>query len=260
MIEVLRNKNLTTKFQILVEIADRGPDVQQREIAKELEITPQAISDYIAQLINEKILVSTGRSSYRITNEGINWVIKTLRDLGNYNNFVQRAVNNISVCAALAEDELKKNQQVSIKMKNGLLYASPEKEGGATGVTISGARPGDDVGICNIDGIVPLDIGSVTIIKIPGIERGGSRKTDYNILKKHTKESPLVISLGLEPYVALHKSGIDFYHYGAAEVAIESAMRGLNPLVVCAENETSELINRLEKEKIRYRLIDAEKL
>lgn len=260
MIEVLRNKNLTTKFQILVEIADSGPDIQQREIAKKLEITPQAVSDYIAQLIKEKMLVSAGRSSYRVTNEGINWVIKALRDLGSYNNFVQRAVNNIAVCAALAEDELKKSQKVGIKMKNGLLYASADINDGATGVTISGAGPGEDIGVCNIDGIIPLDIGIVTIIKIPGIERGGSRKTDYGTLKKHVKESPLVIALGVESYVALQKTGASFYHYGAAEAAIESARSGLNPLVVCAENETSELINRLEKERIRYRLIDAEKL
>ena len=39
MIEVLRNKNLTTRFQILVEIANAGPTIQQREIAKNLDIT-----------------------------------------------------------------------------------------------------------------------------------------------------------------------------------------------------------------------------
>jgi putative transcriptional regulator len=67
MIEVLRNKNLTTKFQILVEIADGGPDIQQREIARKLDITPQAVSDYIAQLVKEKMLISQGRSSYKVT-------------------------------------------------------------------------------------------------------------------------------------------------------------------------------------------------
>ena len=61
MIEVLKNKNQTTKFQILVEIADKGPDIQQREIAREMEITPQAVSDYIAQLI----AVAGDRQSHR---------------------------------------------------------------------------------------------------------------------------------------------------------------------------------------------------
>ena len=76
MIEVLRNKNLTTRFQILVEIADSGPNVQQRDIARKLDITPQAVSDYIAQLIKEGMLVSEDRARYKITNEGVNWIIK----------------------------------------------------------------------------------------------------------------------------------------------------------------------------------------
>ena len=88
MIEVLRNKNLTTRFQILVEIANSGPNIQQRDIANKLDITPQAVSDYIAQLIKDKMLTSEGRSSYRVTNEGVNWIIKALRELSSYNTFI----------------------------------------------------------------------------------------------------------------------------------------------------------------------------
>jgi len=260
MIEILRNKNLTTRFQILVEIADGGPDIQQREIARKLEITPQAVSDYIAQLINEKMLVSEGRSSYRVTNAGVNWIIKSLRELYDYRVFVQRAVNNISVCAALAESELKKGQKVGLRMRDGLLFATSGINDGATGVTTTSARPGEDVGVNNIVGIVPLDIGSATILKIPGIERGGSRKVDYELLKKYVKSSFPIASLGLESYAVLRRAGAAFCPYGAAETAIEAARSGLNPLVVCAENETAALINRLEKEKIRYKLIDAETL
>jgi predicted transcriptional regulator len=51
MIEVLKNKNMTTKFQTLVEIANSGPNIQQRDVAKKLDITPQAVPDNIAQLI-----------------------------------------------------------------------------------------------------------------------------------------------------------------------------------------------------------------
>ncbi|MGD9116881.1 MAG: winged helix-turn-helix transcriptional regulator [Dehalococcoidia bacterium] len=259
MIEVLRNKNLTTKFQILVEIADRGPDIQQREIAAKLEITPQAVSDYIARLVRDNMLVAQGRSSYKVTNEGVNWVIKALRELSGYSLFIQRALNNISVCAAIAGDDLEKNQAVSIKMKDGLLLALADGDGGATGVATSSARAGEDVGISNIKGIVPLDVGMVTIVKVPSVERGGSRKVNYKLVEKQVAASSPVTSLGLESGVVLRRLGAEFYQYGAAGVAIESARSGLNPLVVCAENETPELITRLEKEKIRYQLIDAEK-
>ncbi len=258
MTEVLRNKNLTTRFQILVEIADKGPNVQQKDIARRLEITPQAVSDYITQLIKDGMLVSEGRSHHSVTKEGVNWIIETLKDLNNYILFIQRAVNNISVCAAIAESDLKRGQKINLKMKDGLLFASNDTGSGATGIATSNARQGEDVGVSSISGIVPLEPGRVTILKIPSIERGGSRKVNYSILREHLKGCPFVASLGLESFATLRNIGIEFCRYGAMGTAIEAAQSGLNSLVVCVENETFELITKLEKQKIRYLLIDAE--
>jgi predicted transcriptional regulator len=46
--------------------------------------------------------------------------------------------------------------------------------------------------------------------------------------------------------------------YGAIDAAIEAARSGLNPLVVCVESETSQLISRLEEAGIGYDLFSAE--
>jgi putative transcriptional regulator len=257
MIEVLRNKNLTTRFQILVEIANAGATIQQREIAQNLDITPQAVSDYISQLVKEGLLVAEGRSRYRVTNQGVNWIIKTLRELGDYNAFIQRAVTNLSVCAAISEDNLKKGQKVGLKMKEGLLLATAGRQA-AGGTAVSAAKAGEDVGISGIEGIVPLEVGRVTVLRVPGIQRGGSKKVNYNILKERLAKSDLVTSLGLEALVALRKSGAGFQHYGAAAAAIEAAKSGLKPLVVCVDSEAADLIARLEKERIAYQLFDAE--
>ena len=51
MVEILQNKNSATRFQILVEIAASGHSIQQKSIAVKLGVTPQAISDYIRQLV-----------------------------------------------------------------------------------------------------------------------------------------------------------------------------------------------------------------
>lgn len=258
MIEVLRNKNLTTRFQILVEIANGGPSIQQREIAQNLNITPQAVSDYIAQLTREGLLVAEGRARYRVTNQGVNWIIKTLRELGDYNTFIQRAITNLSICAAIAEDDLKKGQKVGLKMKDGLLFASASQKQEASGTTISAAKAGEDVGISGIEGIVPLEVGRVTILRVPGIQRGGSSKVNYDILKERLAKSDLVTALGLESLAALRKTGAGFQHYGAVAAAIEAAKSGLKPLVVCVDSEAADLIARLEKERIAYQLFDAE--
>ncbi len=258
MIEVLRNKNLTTRFQILVEIANAGPAVQQKEIARNLNITPQAVSDYIAQLTREGLLVAEGRARYQVTNQGVNWIIKTLRELGDYNTFIQRAITNLSICAAIAADDLKKGRKVGLKMKDGLLFASASQKYEASGTAISSARAGEDVGISGIEGIVPLEVGRVTILRVPGIQRGGSSKVNYNMLKECLAKSDLVTSLGLESLAALRKTGAEFQHYGAVAAAIEAAKSGLKPLVVCVDSEAADLIARLEKERIAYQLFDAE--
>jgi putative transcriptional regulator len=258
MIEVLRNKNLTTRFQILVEIANAGPGVQQREIAQNLNITPQAVSDYIAQLSGEGLLAAEGRARYRVTNQGVNWIIKTLRELGDYNTFIQRAITNLSTCAAIARDDLEKGQKVGLEMKDGLLLATSGKESKATGTAITDAQAGGDVGVSGIEGIVPLEVGRVTILRVPGIQRGGSQKVNYDILKERLAKSDLVTALGLEALAALRKTKARFQHYGAAAAAIEAAKSGLKPLVVCVDSETADLIARLEKESLAYQLFDAE--
>lgn len=256
MIEVLKNKNVTTKFQILVEIANSGPNIQQRDIANKLDITPQAISDYIAQIIKEKMLVSEGRSYYRVTNEGVNWIILMLRELIGYTDYIQKAITNISICTAIAESDMKKNQKVGLKMNNGLLIATSNLTHRATGVTVSNAKAGEDIGITNIEGIVPLQIGKVTILRIPGVQKGGSQKTNQSIINNHVKKSVFIVAIGLEAFVVLQKTGVKFSCYGATEAAIEAAKSGLGTLVVCVENETAGLITRLETEKISYEIID----
>jgi putative transcriptional regulator len=177
--------------------------------------------------------------------------------LDNYNNFAQRAINNISVCTAIAETEIAKNKKVGLKMKDGLLYAVTQPGSETSAITVTSAGRGEDIGVSNIQGIIPLMIGRVSIIKIPGVERGGSRQVDYDLLKSYAASSSPIVSLGLEAYVTLQKASLPFQHFGSGEALIEATRSGLNPLAVCAEGESSLLINRLAEAKVEYRLIDA---
>jgi putative transcriptional regulator len=258
MIEVLKNKNLTSRFQILVEIANGGPNVQQREIAKRLDITPQAVSDYVSQLITQGMLTSQGRSGYSITNEGVNWMIGILRDLSGYTTYIHRTIANISVCAAVAEDNIEKGQKVGLKMKDGLLFATQDTGTGATGIAVSKSPKGMDVGVTTIEGIVPLKVGKATILRVPAVQRGGSGKVDPKIIRKYLKQSTFVAAIGLESLVCLRQANVEFQMYGAVDATIEAARSGLNPLVVCVENETSGLISQLEEARIGYDMVAAE--
>jgi putative transcriptional regulator len=256
MVEILRNKNQATRLQILTEIANGGPHIQQRDIARKLNVTPQAISEYIGLLAGDGFLTLDGHSHYHITNEGVNWIIKVLKELKEYSDFIVESVANISICAAIAETDLAEGQKVALKMKDGILYASVGGGRGAIGTTISAAKTGQDIGVKNIEGIVALQTGKAVILKVPGIKTGGSARVDPAELKKHLNRTAPVGVIGIEALVALTRTGTPGYIFGVKEAVVEAAQHGLEPVVVCVEDEISGLIKKLEEKNIPYDLID----
>ena len=257
MVEILQNKNSATRFQILVEIAASGPAIQQKSIAAKLGFTPQAISDYIHQLLDEELVISTGRSTYKVSTIGVNWMLKVLRELHDYVSLVQQAVTNITTCAAIAEYDINQGQSVGLKMKDGLLFATNQIDGGARGIAASSVRQGEDVDVSNIEGLVELTRGKVTILQVPSIQKGGSRQVDLKRLQAQVNNSQQVGAIGIEALIALRRADIEpRYFYGVTEVAVEAARCGLSFIAVCTDDAISGLIKRLQEENLNYDLIN----
>jgi len=116
------------------------------------------------------------------------------------------------------------------------------------------------VGVSSIEGIVQLKIGKVTILKVPGIERGGSKTIAIKELKKKISDRKLVGAIGIEAMVTLRKLSIsNIYVYGVTEAAIEAAKTGLCPTIVCVDNEIPGLTRKLGEENIDYEIVDMKK-
>jgi putative transcriptional regulator len=258
--QVLRNKNLATRFQILVEIAANQPYIQQKEIARHIGVTSQAVSDYINKLENDGWISSDGRSRYRVTKEGVNWLLKALRELQQYSTTAERALTNINTWAAIAAKDLKQGETVGLAMKNGLLYATVSSQKGARGITTCAARKGEDVGITSIEGIVSLEPGKIVILEVPDIQNGGARNVDLNKLRKQMSGVSLVGAIGLEAIVALRKVNREAdYLYGVTQAAVEAARSGLTFTIVCVTSESPLLQQKLTEENIDHRAIDVRK-
>ena len=261
MAQILKSKNLATKFQIMVEIAASQPNIQQKDIAPRLGITSQAVSEYIRELMKDGWLSSQGRSRYRVTREGVDWILQMSRQLHSYAWFVSKVVADISTTTAIADSDLSVGQQASLYMKDGLLFASKvTSDKGAKGIAITEAKKGQDVGIGNIEGIIKLKPVKLTIGKIPNVQDGGSRSTDLARLEREVKESRLVGAMGTEALVALRQIGVkpDYVH-GVREAAIEAAYCGLPFLVICSEDKVSILAQRLDEENLDYNFVDMRK-
>jgi putative transcriptional regulator len=257
MVEILHNKNLASKFQILAEIANSGPQIRQRDIATKLEVTPQAISDYIGQLVRDGLVTLEDHSRYKVTHEGVNWMIKVLKDLKDYSDFIVKAVTNISISTAIADTALVKDQKVGLEMKNGLLAATADAQSVCTGVAVSDAKINEEVGVKDIQGVIGLKAGKVSILKVPNTQRGGSRMIDIEKLRNILNDKHLIGAIGIESLVALRKADTPMVHFfGVKEAVVESAQHGINPFVACVEDEFSGLIKKLEENGISYELVE----
>jgi putative transcriptional regulator len=261
MAQILKSKNLATKFQIMMEIAAHQPSIHQKDIAQRLGITSQAVSEYVKELIKDGWLSFQGRSRYRVTREGVDWILQMSRQLHSYAWFVSKVVADISTSTALADSDLSVGQLASLYMKEGLLFASDViSDKGARGIVVTEAKKGQDVGIRSVEGVIKIEPAKVTIAKVPNVQDGGSMSTDLSGLKKEAKEARLVGTMGMEALVALTQIGAkpDYLH-GVREAAIEAAYCGLPFLVVCSEDKVPILVQRLEEENLDYEIVDLRK-
>jgi putative transcriptional regulator len=261
MAQILKSKNLATKFQIMVEIAAHQPNIQQKDIAPRLGITSQAVSEYVKELMKDGWLTSEGRSQYKVTREGVDWILQMSRQLHSYAWFVSKVVADISTTAAIADSDLAVGQSVALHMKNGLLYASRAVKGkGAKGITVTAAKKGQDVGIRNIQGVIKLEPARPMIGKVPNVQDGGSRNTNLARLRREVAAARLVGALGTEALVALMRIDVEpDYVHGVREAAIEAAYCGLPSLIVCSEDKVPLLVQRLEEENLHYEVVDLRK-
>lgn len=259
MTRILQDKATATKLQILIEIAAGQPDIQQKDIAKKLGITPQWASEYIIKFIEEGLVSSEGRSKYRVTTEGVDWVMKLLREMREYFANAEKIIHTIAVSAAIAGTDIILGQVVGLVMRNGQLIASDYNGQQAKGIAVIDAQEGQDIGVSSIEGIVELDRGKISILKIPGIQRGGSRNVDMVRLGKEISGESIVGAIGLEAIVALRQIGANpEYTYGTKEAIVEAAQRGLSSVVVCIDDEVPELLQVLSENHLGYKLLELE--
>jgi len=258
MVNILQSKRDSSRFQILVEIAAHQPNLRQKEVAGRLGVTPQAISEYIKELVADGLVSTDGRMRYSITKEGVEWLLDGAAELKRYARVVmEEIISHVSVWTALAELDLAEGERVSLEMRKGLLYANKKQGIDASGITISDAKAGEDVGVSDLKGLISLEEGKITVCKVPRVQAGGSRKVDVDLLKGIISGDRMIGALGIEALVALRKTGWEpDVVFGAKESAVEAAYHGIDSVIVSVDEQVPSLLERLESEGLKYELTD----
>ena len=254
---ILRSKREVSRLQILVEIAEHQPAVRQQEIAEKLGVTPQAISEYIRELVDEGKVSASGRGNYEVTKAGIEWVLENAESLESYARHIRRdIIQQVSVWTAIAAEDLTKADQVGVYMKDGFLYAG-KKPLSATGTVIADAKRDEDVGVARLNGIIDHKEGMIHVCKVPRILHGGSKKIKREKLLEITGGAGMVAAVGLEAYIALTNAGKrpDMF-FGAREGVIEAAFHGIECAIVIVDEEFTDFLKRLESVELSYVIHD----
>jgi len=255
---VLRSKRNATRYQILVEIAERQPAVNQQEIADAIGITAQAVSDYLQDLIEHDYVEKHGRGRYEVTKEGVDWLISQTDSLREFVEHVSAdVIGQVEVEAVLATTDVEEGETVSLTMRDGVLRAVSGDIGSATAVAVTSASAGEDVGITNFEGVVDYDLGTVTVVAIPKVQDGGSSAVDPARLTEMATDHDLVAVAGVEAQAAAEDAALEpDIRFGSASAVQEAAAKGLDVVLLVATDQLSNHTDRLRDQNVSYEVVD----
>ncbi len=266
---VLRHKGEATRYRILVEIAERQPAVSQREIAEAIGITAQAVSEHLGDLADGGYVDREGRGRYRVTKEGVDWLISRTDELREYLDHVAGDVlGDVEVETALADGTIAEGDRVALSMREGVLHATvvdtdaddalDTDDGGATAVAVTDADDGDDVGVAEFQGVVDYDLGTVTAVVVPSVREGGSGAIDHDTLASLAGDVDLVVATGTEALAAVRRIDREpDVRFGTVDAVSEAAMRGLDVLLVAVAGDLSAHTDGLRETAVSYEVVDA---
>jgi len=256
--DVLRSKRNATRYQILVEIAERQPAVSQQEIADAIGVTSQAVSDYLQDLIEQDQVTKHGRGRYEVTKEGVDWLISRTDALRTFVQHVSEdVIGQVDVEAAVATTDVAEGETVSLTMRDGVLRAMMGDTDGATAVTITDAAAGEDVGVTNFDGVVDYDLGTVTVASIPRVQNGGSEAVSPAAIADLVDDHDLVACAGTEALVVARRADVEpEVRFGTVDAVEEAATKGLDVVLLATTNVVSPHTDTLREGNIAYEVVD----
>lgn len=256
---VLQSKRNATRYQILVEIAERQPAVSQREIAEEIGVTAQAVSDYLGDLIEESHVRKHGRGRYEVTKEGVDWLITQTDDLRSFVDYVsEQVIEEVEIETAIASAGIEEGQHVSLSMHDGILHARPGESGGATAIAVTDAESGEDVGVSEFQGMLDYAPGEVTLLSVPPVQEGGSDAIAADTVAELLDTHDLVAAAGVEAIVAVRSANAEpDVRFGTVDAVPEAASRGLSVLLVATTDRLSQHTDPLREQNVGYEVVEA---
>ncbi len=249
---VLLSRKDTIRFLILSELMV-NPECNQRDIAKKLGLTPQAISEHFREMVSEGLISVVHKGYYEVTRKGEEWMSRNLIDLHIFSEELLKKIYSKTV-VAIARGSIAENDMVRYWFGDGFIFA--EKSAKGNGIALTSAEDGEDILIKPTGSFEPPEKGEIVVVKVPNVTEGGSRKVDLETFKELVKSRPksIVVAIGIEALVACRKIKVEPIFFGAKDVCIEAAHHGSGVIAVCTESRINDLLRSLIDEGLEFEI------
>ncbi len=251
-----------TRLLILLEITAHRHG-RMKSIADKIGLTVQGVSDYLKSMSSEG-LVQHVSGVYTATMKGVDLLQERFKELREFVDRAYRDMRILDICSAIAREDIQEGERVGLFMEDAYLVAYPGRQSPSHGRSLHSARRGEDVTVVELEGILDLSMGRITVVRIPGAREGGTRAVDLTTAREFLEGQPkdrlavsdavakaLALKLGLEP---------DF-EFAAASASFDAALRGLDVLLLASEDSSAEVVSTIEtanegmEEKVPYHLV-----
>ncbi len=254
MMKDLRDKSMMTKFLILYKSAVDQP-TKLAEISDDLEMSEQAVSNYISEL-EENDLLDRSRSSYHPTSQGMELVRDIISDLGSFLDEASENINFISTCTAIASENIEEGERIGLYMEDGFLHASM-RESTSMGTAISNAEEGEPVKVGGLQGITEIELGEVHLVR-SDLDDDAKERADLlqDKIEKEGLEYDKIAIMDELQYGLCNIIGLKpDLKFAPVESTINAAEKGLDVLLLLSRSDMDEV---LEKLNTRNRDLDEE--
>jgi len=235
-----RDIKIMTEVLILLELIN-NPRLKLKEIAAKLDISKQAVSDYLQKSIDGKRLEKTS-NGYKVTYKGVDMLQTTLVET---RDFVDGAIKQLSVfnqVTAIAKNSIKENDEVGLFMEDGFLVAYARRESRSTGISLHDAELAEEVRVGSLKGVVDHEIATLTMVKLPDRSRNCNMEKLAVFLDEHVNNKLAALDLVSIAVIKKIEKKTDI-KFVPVEASLEAVMKGV-PVIVMG---TAESLKRMEE-------------
>ncbi|MFQ6012519.1 MAG: hypothetical protein ACE5LS_02615 [Thermoplasmata archaeon] len=264
--KLLRDVREGTRLLLLLEITT-GRHARMKSLAEKLDLSVQGVSGYLAALTEEG-LVHRENGVYAATMAGVEALHDRLREL---REFVERSYAEtriLDMASAIAGEAIQTGDEVGLFMEGGRLVAYPHRESSSRGRSLQSVDQGEDVAIVDLEGMVELEPGTITVLRVPGSAQRGTAAVDLAEARRliATHEGVVGVSDVVARVLAEKLEITPDFEFAPVAAAHEAAQRGVDVLLIASEDSSPDVITGLEaanegtEKRVAYTVVDLPRL